>query len=337
MEKRQLGRRGPRVSALGLGCMSIGISDVYTSSVRDDEAAVRLIHRALDLGVTLLDTADVYGVSEIQVGKALAGRRDAAVLATKFGFVGSRLATGHQPSASRPTIDGRPEYVRQACDGSLKRLQVDHIDLYYLHRVDPQTPIEETVGAMGELVREGKVKHIGLSEASPPTIRRAHAVHPIAAVQTEYSLWTRDPEAEVLPTLRELGIALVAYSPLGRGFLAGRFRKPEDLAAGDWRRGNPRFQGDNFAKNLEVADRVKALAGEKGCTAAQLALAWLLTRNTDVVPIPGTSSLSRLEENVRAADIRLTARDLERLDQIAPAGVASGTRYDADSLALLNG
>ena len=264
MEQRTLGRSGPAVSAISLGCMSMGIADVYTSSVRDDDAAVALIHRALDLGITLLDTADIYGISELQVGKALRDRRANAVLATKFGFVGT----------TRPGIEripnGRPDYVHRACNLSLERLGVDCIDLYYLHRVDPTVPIEETVGAMSELVRLGKVRHLGLSEVSAATLRRAHAIHPIAAVQTEYSLWSREPEDELLPALHELGIALVAYSPLGRGFLAGRIRKLDDLAENDWRRNNPRFQGENFAKNIALADRVQELAREKDCTAAQL-------------------------------------------------------------------
>jgi aryl-alcohol dehydrogenase-like predicted oxidoreductase len=328
MEQRKLGAAGPKVSALGLGCMSIGIADVYTSSVQDDDAAVALIHRALDLGITLLDTADIYGVSERQVGKALVGRRDRAVLATKFGFVNEGFGGR--------TINGRPEYVARACDASLERLGVDAIDLYYQHRVDPEIPIEETVGAMAELVRAGKVRHLGLSEASPETVRRAHAIHPIAAVQTEYSLWTRDPEEAVLPVLRELDIALVAYSPLGRGVLAGRIQKLEDLAPDDWRRNNPRFQGENFAKNLEIADRVRQLASEKGCTPAQLALAWLLTRQ-DVIPIPGTSSVTRLEENVGAADLRLTDQDVARIEQALPKGVAAGKRYDPAMLDLVNG
>jgi aryl-alcohol dehydrogenase-like predicted oxidoreductase len=289
MESRALGNGGPRVSAIGLGCMSIGIAETYTSGVHDEEAAVALIHRALDLGVTLLDTADVYGVSEQYVGKALVGRRTEAVLATKFGFV-NRL-----PGANEQ-IDGSPRHVREACDASLRRLGVEHIDLYYLHRVDPHVPIEDTVGAMSDLVREGKVRFLGLSEAAPATVRRAHKVHPISAVQTEFSLWSRDPEDELLPTLRELGIALVAYSPLGRGFLGGRFTKLEDLAPDDWRRNNPRFQGENFAKNLAVVQRLRELASKKGCTPAQLALAWLLSAHDDVVPIPGTSSLTRLEE-----------------------------------------
>jgi aryl-alcohol dehydrogenase-like predicted oxidoreductase len=327
METRKLGSRGPQVSAIGFGAMSIGIADVYTSSVRGDDEAVALIHRALDLGVTMIDTADVYGGSETQVGKALKGRRDGAVLATKFGFVSDR-------PGQEERIDGSPDYVRRACDASLKRLAVDHIDLYYLHRVDPRVPIEETVGAMGDLVRRGKVRHLGLSEPSPATVRRAHAVHPLAAIQNEYSLWTRDPEETLLPTLRELGIALVAYSPLGRGFLAGRFRSPDDLSPDDWRRNNPRFTGENFRRNLALADRVRELAGQKGCTPAQLALAWLIRRHDDVVPIPGTSSIARLEENVAAVDVRLTAEDLDRIERAAPKGAAAGERYSPEMLEL---
>jgi aryl-alcohol dehydrogenase-like predicted oxidoreductase len=328
MEQRRLGRSGPNVSALGLGCMSIGIADVYTSSVRDEQAAIALIHRALDLGITLLDTADVYGVSEIQVGKALRSRRAGVTLATKFGFVVGR------PGSER-ALNGRPEYVSRACDASLERLGVDYIDLYYLHRVDPAVPIEETVGAMAELVRLGKVRLLGLSEASPVSVRRAHAIHPIAAVQTEYSLWTREPEDALLPVLRDLGIALVAYSPLGRGFLAGRLRSLNDLAPDDWRRNNPRFQGENFAKNLVTADRVRQLASEKGCTPAQLALAWLLTK-PDVIPIPGTSSVTRLEENVRAVEAPLTEREIARIEQALPKGTAAGTRYDTAGLEMVN-
>jgi aryl-alcohol dehydrogenase-like predicted oxidoreductase len=328
MEQRTLGRSGPSVSALGLGCMSIGIADVYTSSVRDDDAAVALIHRALDLGITLLDTADIYGVSEIQVGKALRGRRMGVILAPKFGFVANR------PGTER-VLNGSPDYVRGACDASLERLGVDYIDLYYLHRVDSAVPIEETIGAMAELVRLGKIRYIGLSEASPATLRRAHAIHPIAAVQTEYSLWTREPEDALFPALRELSIALVAYSPLGRGFLAGRIRTLDDLAPDDWRRRNPRFQGENFAKNLVIADRVRQIANEKGCTPAQLALGWLLTR-PDVIPIPGTSSVARLEENVRALDVHLTEGDIARIEQALPKGAAAGTRYDAAMLDLVD-
>ena len=329
MEQRIIGRSGPSVSALGLGCMSIGIADVYTSSVREDRAAVALIHRALDSGITLLDTADIYGVSEIRVGKALRGRRGGITLATKFGFV-----TTNQPGAER-ALDGTAAYVRRACDASLGRLGVDSIDLYYLHRVDPAVLIEETVGAMADLVRLGKVQHLGLSEVSAATVRRAHAIHPIAAVQTEYSLWSREPEDTLLQTLRDLGIALVAYSPLGRGFLAGRIRTLDDLAPDDWRRHNPRFQGENFARNLAIADQVRQLASEKGCTPAQLALAWLLTK-PDVIPIPGTSSVARLEENVRAADVRLTDSDIARIEQALPKAAAAGARYDPIMLDLVD-
>lgn len=305
--------------------MSLGIADVYSSSATDQAAALALIHRALDLGVTFLDTANIYGTSELQLGQALQGRRDAAILATKFGFVSD--ARG---------IDGRPEAVRTACDSSLQRLRVDYIDLYYQHRIDPEVAIEETVGAMADLVRAGKVRHLGLSEAAPETIRRAHAVHPIAAVQSEYSLWSREPEEHILPTLRELGIALVAYSPLGRGFLGSRFRTIDDLAPGDWRRGNPRFQGENFAKNVALADRVRAFAEEKGCTPAQLALAWILRRHDDVIPIPGTSSAARLEENVRAIEVELSEQDLERLSGLAPVTDVAGARYDPAALKLVN-
>ncbi|HJY36937.1 MAG TPA: aldo/keto reductase [Steroidobacteraceae bacterium] len=330
MQYRKLGRNGPTVSAIGLGCMSIGIADIYTSSVKSDDDAVALINHALKLGVTLLDTADIYGNSERQVGKALAGaKRDQVVLATKFGF------TGPVGSAER-TIDGSAAYVKKACDASLQRLGVDFIDLYYLHRVDPSVPIEETVGAMSKLVQEGKVKHLGLSEPSVATLRRAHKVHPIAAVQSEYSLWSRDPEDELLPTLQELGIALVAYSPLGRGFIAGRFKSIDDLAPDDWRRNNPRFQGENFAKNLALVEHVKALAEDRDCTPAQLALAWLLNRNDSVVPIPGTSSKERLEENVAALDIELDEEDLEKIEEIAPHGAAAGKRYDPAALGLTN-
>jgi aryl-alcohol dehydrogenase-like predicted oxidoreductase len=320
---------GPAVSAIGLGCMSIGIADVYTSSVHDDDAAIALIHRALDLGITLLDTADIYGVSELQVGKALRGRRKDAVLATKFGFVPG------QPGNER-AVNGSPEYVLRACDASLQRLGVDAIDLYYLHRVDPAVPIEETVGAMADLVRAGKVKHLGLSEVSAETLRRAHAIHPIAAVQTEYSLWAREPEAALLPVLNELGVALVAYSPLGRGFLAGRIRKIDDLAPGDWRRNNPRFQGENFAKNVAVADQVSALAQEKACTPAQLALSWLLTR-PGVIPIPGTSSEARLVENAKAPDVVLSQDEIARIELAVPLNAAAGARYDPAMLDLVDG
>lgn len=330
MEQRRLGSTGPQVSAIGLGCMSIGIADVYTSSVHDDAKAIELIHRALDLGANFLDTANIYGDSEIKVGKALRGRREGVILATKFGIVTD------SPVQDRG-VDGSPENARRACDRSLERLGVDHVDLYYLHRVDPNIPIEETVGAMGQLVRAGKVRHLGLSEASPNTLRRAHKVHPIAAIQTEYSLFSREPEDSLLPALRELGIALVAYSPLGRGFLGGRFRSVDDLAPGDWRRGNPRFQGEQFRKNLGVADRLREVAEEKHCTPAQLALAWLLCRHQDVIPIPGTSSISRLEENIRAAEIALSEDDLNRIEHSVPKGSAVGERYAPAMMKVVNG
>ena len=330
MHQRRLGNHGPEVSAIGLGCMSLGLAEAYSSIIDTEQAAVALIHRALDLGVTLLDTANIYGDSEIKVGRALRGRRSQAILATKFG-----IQTGHVNSAER-AINGRPDYVRACCDESLKRLDVDYIDLYYQHRIDPTVPIEETIGAMAGLVRAGKVRHLGLSEAAPATIRRAHKVHPIAVVQTEYSIWTRDVEELVLPTLRELGIALVAYSPLGRGFLAGRFQHVEELAANDWRRSNPRFQADNFARNLALVEHLQALSRAKGCTASQLALAWLLSQGTDIVPIPGTSSLARLEQNAAAADVTLTPAESAGIEQIAPPGIAAGARYAPDGMESLN-
>jgi len=329
MEQRQLGHLGPRVSAIGLGCMSLGIGEIYSSGIDSDDAAIGLIRRALDLGVTFLDTADIYGDSELKVGRAIHGRRDQVVLATKFGFVQTQIG-------EQERIDGRPEYVREACDRSLRRLGVDVVDVYYLHRVDTRVPIEDTVGAMADLVRQGKVRHLGLSEVSAATLRRAHAVHPIAAVQTEYSLFSREAEDDLLPALRQLGVALVAYSPLGRGFLAGRFRKLEDLAADDWRRRNPRFQGGAFERNVALADRVRELAAAKGCTPAQLALAWLLTRE-DVVPIPGTSGVERLEENAGAIDIRLTRAELDEIERVSPKGAVVGERYHASGAALLNG
>ena len=329
MEQRQLGHLGPRVSAIGLGCMSLGIGDVYSSGIDSDDAAIGLIRRALDLGITFLDTADIYGDSELKVGKAIHGRRDQVVLATKFGFVQTQIGAEER-------IDGRPDYVRDACDRSLRRLGVDVIDVYYLHRVDARVPIEDTVGAMADLVQQGKVRHLGLSEVSAATLRRAHAVHPIAAVQTEYSLFSREAEDDLLPALRQLGVALVAYSPLGRGFLAGRFRKLEDLAADDWRRRNPRFQGGAFERNVVLADRIRELAAAKGYTPAQLALAWLLTRE-DVVPIPGTSSVERLEENAGAIDVRLTRAELDEIERVSPRGAVVGERYHASGAALLNG
>ena len=330
MEQRRLGHDGPQVSAIGLGCMSIGIADVYTSSVQDDRKAIELIHRALDLGLNFLDTANIYGDSEIKVGKALPGRRDSVVLATKFGLVAGSGSQNHG-------VDGTPENARRACDQSLQRLGVEHIDLYYLHRVDPRVPIEETVGAMAELVHAGKVRHLGLSEASPETVRRAHRIHPIAAIQSEYSLFSREPEDGLLPVLRELGIALVAYSPLGRGFLGGRFRSVHDLAQDDWRRGNPRFQGEQFATNRSIADRLQEFAEEKLCTPAQLALAWLLHRHQNVVPIPGTSSITRLEENIRATDIRLVEEDLNRIEHALPKGSVAGERYAPAMMKIVNG
>ena len=329
MKTRKLGKNGPVVSEIGLGCMSLGIADIYSSSAQSDDDAVALIHRALDLGITMLDTANIYGDSERKVGKALQGRRDSVVLATKFGFVQQRIGAAER-------IDGSAQNVRASCERSLQELGVDVIDLYYLHRVDPTVPIEETVGAMADLVQQGKVRHLGLSEASPESLRRADRTHPIAALQTEFSLWTRDPEDELLPTVRELGIGFVAYSPLGRGFLAGRFKSLDDLAPDDWRRTSPRFEGENFAKNLALVDKVKQLAREKGCTPAQLALAWVLAGGSDVVPIPGTSSATRLEENVRAADVRLTADELKQLDEIAPLGAAIGARYASRGMSLLN-
>jgi aryl-alcohol dehydrogenase-like predicted oxidoreductase len=329
VQHRQLGGSGIAVSAVGLGCMSIG-SSIYGNSVSEAEAVV-LIHRALDLGIYFLDTADVYGDSEIKVGKALqGGRRDRVVLATKFGFRGGAAGTPNR------WIDGSPSYVREACDRSLRRLDVDHIDLFYQHRVDSKIPIEETVGAMAELVRAGKVRCIGLSEPSADTVRRAHAVHPLAAVQSEYSLWTRDPEDGLLVALDELGITLVAYSPLGRGFLTGRYSKPEDLDAKDWRRNNPRFQADTLAHNLNIVSRVQAMAREKGCAPGQLALAWLLNSRKNVVPIPGTSSPRRLEENAAAADIVLNAQEIESISQFAPREAVAGARYDAEGLGWVN-
>jgi aryl-alcohol dehydrogenase-like predicted oxidoreductase len=319
MDKRTLGSQGLEVSSEGLGCM--GMSEFYGPS--DETEAIATIHRALDLGVTLLDTADIYGpfTNERLVGRALAGRRGEVVLATKFG--NERRADG-----SWVGVNGRPEYVRAACEASLERLGVETIDLYYQHRVDKTVPIEETVGAMAALVGEGKVRYLGLSEASPATIRRAHAVHPISALQTEYSLWARDPEKEILPTVRELGIGFVAYSPLGRGFLAGRFRGPDDLRdEGDFRSRHPRFQDDNLARNLKLLQRLEEIAEDKGVTSAQLALAWVLHRGADVVPIPGTKRRRYLEENVAAAALELSDDELERLDRALPPGATAGQRY----------
>ncbi len=326
-QRRTLGSEGLEVSAVGLGCM--GMSFAY-GAVEDDKG-IATIHRALDLGVTFLDTADMYGpeTNERLVGGAIADRRDEVQLATKFGI--------HTPDDPDRAVDGRPDHVRRACENSLRRLGVDHIDLYYQHRVDPEVPIEETVGAMGELVSAGKVRYLGLSEAAAETIRRAHDVHPITAVQTEYSLWTRDPEEEVLPTLRELGIGLVPYSPLGRGFLTGAITSPEDLDEDDWRRTNPRFQGENFERNLELVDRVRSLAEDRGVSPAQLALAWVLARGEHVVPIPGTTKPERVEENVGALEVALSDDDLQTLDEIARHGVAAGERYPSEMMGMLNG
>jgi aryl-alcohol dehydrogenase-like predicted oxidoreductase len=318
MRKRKLGRQGLVVSEVGLGCM--GMSEFY--GPRDDAESIATIHRALELGVDFFDTADIYGpwINEELVGRALAGRRDGVVVATKFGNV-------RAPDGKFLGVDGRPEYVRACIDASLARLRMDHVDLYYQHRVDPKVPIEETVAAMAELVRAGKVRYLGLSEAAAATIRRAHAVHPISALQTEYSLWSREPEDELLPTVRELGIGFVAYSPLGRGFLTGELQKPEDLAPDDRRRIFPRFQGENFAKNLELVAAVRALAARRQVTAAQLALAWVLARGEDLVPIPGTKRRKYLEDNVGAVSIQLSPAELAELDRVAPKGVAAGTRY----------
>jgi aryl-alcohol dehydrogenase-like predicted oxidoreductase len=328
MDKRRLGPQGPEVSEIGLGCM--GMSAFYGST--DDGEATRTIHRALDLGCNLLDTSDMYGPhhNEELIGRAIAARRDEVFLATKFG-IKVEMRTDGPP---RRSIDGSPDYVRSACEDSLRRLGVEHIDLYYQHRVDPSVPIEETVGAMAQLVSAGKVRHLGLSEASAETIRRAAEVHPIAAVQSEYSLWTRDVEAEVLPTLEELGIGLVAYSPLGRGFLSGRFTSTEELEEGDFRRYGPRFTGENLQENLKLAERVRELAAEKGVTPGQLALAWVLHRSEHVVPIPGTKRVSYLEENLGAAEVQLSPEEVERIAEEVPA--AAGDRYDPQGMRTVN-
>jgi aryl-alcohol dehydrogenase-like predicted oxidoreductase len=326
METRKLGAQGLEASAQGLGCM--GMSEFYGPG--DEAESVATIHRALELGVRFLDTADMYGpfTNEELVGRAIRGRRNEVVLATKFGIVRSA-----DPAVR--SISGRPEYVRQAAEGSLRRLAVDHIDLYYQHRVDPTVPIEETVGAMGRLVEEGKVRFLGLSEAGAETIRRAHAVHPIAALQSEYSLWSRDIEDDIIPAIRELGIGLVAYSPLGRGFLTGRFTSIDDLPEDDFRRHSPRFQGENFQKNLDLVKQIEAIAADKGCSASQLALAWVLARGEDVVPIPGTKRRKYLEENVAALDVELTADDMARIEEVAPKGVAAGERYPAAAMSSI--
>jgi aryl-alcohol dehydrogenase-like predicted oxidoreductase len=325
--KRQLGRNGPEVSAIGLGCM--GMSEFYGSG--DDEQSIATIHHALDQGVTFLDTADMYGPfkNEELVGRAIRGRRDQVFLATKFANV--RGANGEFLG-----VRGDPEYVRSACEASLKRLGVETIDLYYQHRVDPNVPIEDTVGEMARLKDEGKIRYLGLSEAAPETIRRAHSTHPITAVQTELSLWSRDSEAEVIPTVRELGIGYVAYSPLGRGFLTGQFKSPDDFAEDDFRKNHPRFQGENFQRNLDLVREVERMAQEKGCTTAQLALAWVLAQGEDIVPIPGTRHIKYLDENIGALEVKLSQDDLRRLDEILPPGAAAGTRYPERGMASVN-
>ncbi|HET6411449.1 MAG TPA: aldo/keto reductase [Anaeromyxobacter sp.] len=327
MQTRSLGGQGLTVSAVGLGCM--GMSEFYGAA--DEVESIATIRRALDLGITFLDTADMYGPfkNEQLLGRALKGRRQEVVLATKFG-------NERAPDGARLGVNGKPEYVRKACDASLRRLGVDQIDLYYQHRVDPKVPIEDTVGAMAELVKAGKVRWLGLSEAAPGTVRRAHRVHPISALQTEYSLWSRDPEDRILPTLRELGIGFVPYSPLGRGFLTGRFRRPEDLPEGDFRRGSPRFQGANFQKNLDLVDRVNEMAREKKVVPSQLALAWVLSQGKDIVPIPGTTASKHLEQNAAAVSLSLTPDDLARIEAIAPRGAFAGERYAPQGMAMVD-
>ena len=328
MQTRKLGRQGLKVSPIGLGCM--GMSEFYGAG--NEEESIRTIHRALDRGVNFIDTADMYGTghNETLMGRALKGRRSQAVLATKFGILRGK-------DGSFQGVDGKPAYVKSACDASLKRLGVDEIDLYYQHRVDPGTPIEDTVGAMAELVKAGKVRYIGLSEAAPQTIRRAQDVHPISALQTEYSLWTRDVEGEILSTCRELGIGFVPYSPLGRGFLTGRIKTLADLEENDYRRSSPRFEGENLQKNLVIIRKLEEIAADKGCSLAQLALAWLLARGEDIVPIAGTKHAEYVEENLKALAVDLSEEDMARIDRAAPAGVAAGERYTEQAMKMVNG
>jgi aryl-alcohol dehydrogenase-like predicted oxidoreductase len=327
MQQRTLGSQGLKVSAIGLGCM--GMSEFYGPG--DEAESVATMHRAIELGINFFDTSDIYGpfTNEVLVGKALRPHRDKVIIATKFGIM-------RDPDGTRRGVSGRPEYVRQACDASLKRLGVDTIDLYYQHRIDPNTPIEETVGAMAELVKAGKVRYLGLSEASAETLRRAHAVHPISALQSEYSLWSRDPEEEIIPALHELHIGFVPYSPLGRGFLTGQIKSPSDLASDDWRASSPRFQGENFQKNLDLVGKIEQLAAKKGCKPSQLALAWVLAQGGDFAPIPGTKRRNYLEENAAAEKVSLSADDLAQIDNIAPRGVAAGDRYDVAGMRAVN-